>query len=67
MRMHNWDYDLTTLKAGDEAEQWKLERMILYGLHGERIPLPLLRKHWQYIKDRQNIPKERIYFLGLFV
>ncbi|MBI3816126.1 hypothetical protein HY285_01110, partial [Candidatus Peregrinibacteria bacterium] len=28
--MHNWDYNLTTMKEGPEAERWMLERMILY-------------------------------------
>lgn len=65
--MRNWDYDLTTLKDGDDAERWKLERMILYGFDRERISLPLLRKHWEYLKERKNIPEERIYFLSLFV
>ena len=65
--MHNWDYDLTTLKAGPEAERWMLERMILYGLNGKKIPLNLLRKHWEYLKDCKTIPEERIHFLSLFL
>ena len=65
--MHNWDYDLATLGKGPEAERWMLERLILYGLNGKKIPLRLLRKHWDYLKNRNNIPEERIHFLSLFL
>jgi len=59
--MHNWDYDLTTLDESDEAERWKLERLILYGLGGEKISRKLLKKHWNKIK----IPDDRRFFLSL--
>ncbi|MBI3619152.1 hypothetical protein HY213_03940 [Candidatus Peregrinibacteria bacterium] len=65
--MHNWDYDLTAMQAGPEAERWMLERMILYGLDGRRIPLELLRKHWAYLQGRTTIPPERLHFLNLFL
>lgn len=62
--MHNWDYDLKTMKAGPDAERWMLERMIKYDLKpGERIPLPLLRKHFEHLK----IPDDHRWFLQLFL
>lgn len=62
--MHNWDYDLTTLADSPEAERWMLERMINYDLKpGERIPLRLLRRHF----DHMNIPEDHRWFLQLFL
>lgn len=62
--MHNWDYNLTTMKEGPEAERWMLERMILYDVQpGERIPLKLLRKHF----DSLRIPDDHRWFLQLFL
>lgn len=61
--MHNWEYDLTTLQEGDDAERWKLERLILYGLHGEKLPAALVRKHLPLLR----IPEEHRHFLSLIL
>ena len=57
--MHNWDYDLRTLDQSDEAERWKLERLILYGLGGEKISRRMLQKYWDHLR----IPDDRRFFL----
>jgi len=61
--MHTWDYDIGTLQQGEEGERWKLTRMILYGLGGEKIPPALLRKHLAYLR----IPEDRRAFLRLIL
>lgn len=49
--MHNWDYDLKTAdKKSTKFIRWKLERLINYGLGGEKIDKKLLKKHWKYLK-----------------
>lgn len=58
--MHFRDYDEATIDTGTPAgERWLLERMILYGLNGKKIPADLLRKH---IHDL-NIPEDHRGFL----
>lgn len=61
--MHLWDYDKVTLQQGDDAERWQLERMILYGLGGEKLRVPLVRKHLPTLR----IPEEHRYFLSLLL
>lgn len=63
IRMHNWDYDLATIRQNDDAERWKLERLILYGLGGEKISRQQLKKHRHSIA----IPEDRLYFLNLLL
>lgn len=61
--MHLWDYDIGTLEPGEAGERWKLTRLILYGLGGEKIPPDLLRKHLPFLK----IPEDRRAFLMLLL
>lgn len=61
--MHIWDYDIGTLKKTEEAERWALERAILYGLNGQRIPRNLLMKHLPHLR----IPEDRRTFLMLLL
>ncbi|MBI2635953.1 hypothetical protein HYW84_01370 [Candidatus Peregrinibacteria bacterium] len=61
--MHTWDYDRRTLTDDEVGQRWKLERMILYGLGGEKIDADLLRKHLPYL----NIPEDRRCFLTLIL
>lgn len=61
--MHTWDYDQRTLTDDEAGQRWKLERMILYGLGGEKLDEALLRKHLPFL----NIPEDRRYFLTLIL
>ncbi len=61
--MRMWDYDAKTLGTGDAAERWKLERMIMYGLNGEKIDAALLRKYLPTL----TIPPDRRAFLELIL
>ncbi len=61
--MHIWDYDRQTLTDDEVGQRWKLERMILYGLGGEKLDATLLRKYLPYL----NIPEDRRYFLTLIL
>ncbi len=59
--MRNWDYNLKTAdQKSDQFIRWKLERLINYGLNGEKINLKTLKKHWKYLKldpDKKNFLK----------
>lgn len=63
--MHVWDYDITTLKQGEEAELWKLQRQVLYGLkRGEKLSEKILRR----LRPRLlGIPTDRLRFLDLLL
>lgn len=61
--MHVWDYDIGTLADTPEAERWKLERMICFGLCGQKLPRDLLRKHLPYL----HIPPDFRGFLELIL
>lgn len=61
--VHNWDYDLTTMDGGKEAELWQLERSINYGLRGAKLSPLLLREYWEALR----IPPERRFFLSLLI
>lgn len=61
--MHVWDYDIGTLQKTEEAERWALERAILYGLGGQKLPRGLLIKHLPALR----IPEDRRAFLMLLL
>ena len=61
--MHVWDYDLKTLGTDEAAERWQLERLVLYGLGGRKIPRHLLKKHMKHLR----LPEEHAYFLKLIL
>lgn len=61
--MRNWDYDLTTLGTDEVAQRWKMERMINYGLNGEKLHRELLRTFLPTL----NIPPDYRAFLALIL
>lgn len=64
--MRVWDYDITTLKNGEEAELWKLRRQVLYGLEpGQKFDLHLLRTYLPVLKD--SIPSEYFRFFTIIL
>ncbi|MBU4331576.1 hypothetical protein KKD20_00420 [Patescibacteria group bacterium] len=49
--MYNWDYNLKNVNKKDPVYiKWKLERLINYGLNGEKIKKIELKKYWNQIK-----------------
>lgn len=59
-----WDYDEENLKKQAAADPvWKLERLILYGLHGKKLNHKELAKHLPKLR----IPEDRRAFLELLV
>ena len=59
-----WDYDKTEYKKQAETDPvWKLERLINYGLGGERIKKEMLEKHLAKLK----IPENRRAFFELLL
>lgn len=59
-----WDYTKKAYKKQAKADpKWHLERMICYGLHGEKLNKKLLEKHFAELK----IPKDRKIFLELLL
>lgn len=59
-----WDYGITEYKKQAKAdEKWHLERLINYGLGGEKLKRNVLEKHLKELK----IPKERRDFLELIL
>lgn len=59
-----WDYDKTEYeKQAEEDPVWKLERLINYGLGGERIKKEMLEKHLEKLK----IPENRRAFFELLL
>lgn len=53
--MHNWDYNLKNIDERDEKFIiWKLERLVNYGLGGEKIDAKLLKKYFTKIKMPEN-------------
>ncbi len=54
---------MDSLQPGAAGERWKLTRLILYGLGGEKIPRALLEKHLAEL----TIPEERRAFLSLIL
>lgn len=59
--MHNWDYPKDTKLK--ENEVWYLERMLTYGLNGEKIEREMLLRNFDKIK----IPDDTRKFLELII
>ena len=59
--MHNWDYDQKTVDKADVI--WKLERLLNYGLAGEKINQKELEENFNKIK----IPENTRAFLELLI
>jgi len=46
--MRNWSTDTSKFdKSTPEFIRWKLEQLINFGLHGEKIDIILLKKHFK--------------------
>lgn len=59
-----WDYTEEEYKKQAKAdEKWHLERLINFGLKGEKLNRALLEKHLQEL----NIPQERRDFLEVLL
>lgn len=59
-----WDYEKTEYEKQARAdEKWRLERLINYGLGGEKLKRATLEKHLGEL----NIPEERRDFLELIL
>ena len=59
-----WDYNKTEYQKQAKADEvWRLERLINYGLGGEKLKREELEKHLQEL----NIPEERRAFLELIL
>lgn len=59
-----WDYTKTEYEKQKTADpKWHLERLVLYGLQGEKIRKDALKAHLQDL----HIPEERKAFLELLV
>ena len=54
--MHNWDYkNLKDIDWTDKNQAiWRLERMINYGLGGEKLKRELLEKYLPELKIQDN-------------
>lgn len=49
--MYNWNTDLSLLKKNPSTfTVWKLNQMINFGLHGERLDLKKVKKYWSKIE-----------------
>ncbi len=59
--MHNWDYPKTEEKNMDQ--RWRLERLLNYGLNGEKIDKDILIKNFGDLK----IPEHTKAFLELLL
>lgn len=59
--MHNWDYGKSDALKKDEV--WYLERLLTYGLNGEKISRAMLIRNFDKIK----IPPETRRFLELLL
>lgn len=48
--MYNWNTDVSTFnKKSDHYRVWKLNQLINFGLHGEKLNLKHLQKFWDKI------------------
>jgi hypothetical protein len=61
--MNIWDYNLTKLQAQPDFERFRIERLLNYGMDGEKITREELKKYWNQIK----IPNETREFLKMFI
>lgn len=59
--MHNWDYPKTEDLIKNKV--WYLERLLTFGLNGEKIDKELLEKNFEKIK----IPEDTRAFLELLL
>lgn len=59
-----WDYTKAAYKKQAKKDPvWHLERLINYGLHGEKLNPKLLKQHF----DKLKIPEDRKTFLALLL
>jgi hypothetical protein len=59
-----WDYTQAAYeKQAKQDPVWHLERLINYGLNGEKLDRSLLEKHF----DELKIPEQRKDFLALLL
>jgi hypothetical protein len=64
MKRMPWDYTKEEYQKQAAAdERWHLERLINYGLGGEKLPRDALERHLTDL----NIPEERRAFLALLL
>ena len=62
--MYNWSVDIKSLnKKPKNAEIWKLEQAINFGLNGEKLNRELVKKYW----DRLCLDPARKKFLKLLL
>mgnify|MGYP001573731776 CR=1 FL=1 len=59
--MHNWDYNKTADFQHNPV--WYLDRLLTYGLNGQKISEDILRANWDKIK----IPETTRMFLELLL
>ena len=59
--MHNWDYPRNNNQQTDEI--WRLERLLQYGLGGEKIDRALLEENFKML----HIPDNTKAFLELLL
>ena len=61
--MHLWDYPKNTKMKEDE--EWYLERVLTYGLDGEKLNIDMVKRNWEKIKAR--IPNNTRAFFELLI
>jgi len=61
--MHNWDYPKTKEQALRADKIWYLERLLTYGLGGEKIDRHILEENF----TRLHIPEHTKAFLELIL
>lgn len=61
--MNIWGYNQKKLKEDSDFERLRIERLLNYGMDGEKINLRDLKKHFEKIK----IPNNTREFLKLFI
>ena len=63
--MQNWSTDEQAIKnmSPDARNIWRLEQLINFGLQGEKLSVPLVRKYW----SKLSIDPARRAFLNLFL
>lgn len=59
-----WDYTITEYKKQADADPlWRLERLIMYGLRGEKLDTKELKKY----VPQMRIPENKRAFLELLI
>ncbi len=61
--MNVWDYKQAQLQQMPDYEKWRIERLLNYGMDGERIKKEDLKKYWNELK----IPNETRELLQLIM